>query len=796
MLAPLNDVREDDLPVTTSAQQVTIASDELLTIKNIGTVRMPYGTTSGCLDGTLSPGEARTFNASQYIKAASVGRQSTIARVTKGQVSVPGAVASATGGSDGQVPIVQDGQFALRDPLEFDPRRWEYVHGAMGTNNTAANTACIQAALDAAAAAVVDVDDASGTAASATVKLPIGWHKVSGLTIGNNVRLIGQGDATVLMLASGSDSNLIESENFGSVDTIDRGIHIREMRLYGNRDNQTAGLCAQTYVVGDQTINGSSDSGGTLNVQDTTGFDAAGSAWVGDVLCTYTGKTSTTLTGLKRASGGSFTRHRGAWVTPLHSKGHLVALQAKRSHVRVYGNEAAGSGIFFQGVDYTAGGGAIASANVIHDGTRIDTSNRFGVEIGATATDSTIGRAEIGPTNLKGALCVRGANWRAPDLHLVGTFDTIEPIPQAILVAANSFRVGEVYFDTWPGSVIRVDTTVNDTTRINGPDIGQFEMFQCGWGGGKVGHGITCRGRAGVSTIARANFHDGEMWAPFGHCINTYPWTALVGAQDLASLTGNKLQVMSCMDFADTSDIGGTLTAGSDTLTYTGRQMSFTRVTQDAAIGDTTLHVQDTTGFDSSGKIRALAFDGGSYTAMTLTYTGKTATTFTGIPSSSTGSITAAISSSGQRGAVSQHFFTGVAGGVSSRTDESGLYATSEAPAITDWRETALAFRSFLVARHSFFNATDDWSMSNCTSGGKKMRSTGTITITNGNATGTTTHGMAEAPTVVIGCHVSNTVNGADENAWFTSSSTNVTANLQAAATGTLTFNYIAEIRT
>lgn len=96
MLAPLNDVREDDLPVTTSAQQVTIASDELLTIKNIGTVRMPYGTTSGCLDGTLSPGEARTFNASQYIKAASVGRQSTIARVTKGQVSVPGAVASDT----------------------------------------------------------------------------------------------------------------------------------------------------------------------------------------------------------------------------------------------------------------------------------------------------------------------------------------------------------------------------------------------------------------------------------------------------------------------------------------------------------------------------------------------------------------------------------------------------------------------------------------------------------------------------------------------------------------------------
>lgn len=96
MLAPLNDVREDDLQVTTSAQQVTIASDELLTIKNIGTVGMPYGTTSGCLDGSLSPGESRTFSSSQYIKAASVGRQSTIARVTTGQVSVPGAVASKT----------------------------------------------------------------------------------------------------------------------------------------------------------------------------------------------------------------------------------------------------------------------------------------------------------------------------------------------------------------------------------------------------------------------------------------------------------------------------------------------------------------------------------------------------------------------------------------------------------------------------------------------------------------------------------------------------------------------------
>ena len=89
-------MRADDIPLTTSAQHVTIASDELLTIKNIGTVGMPYGTTPDCLDGSLSPGEARTFSSSQYIKAASVGRQSTIARVTTGQVSVPGAVVKTT----------------------------------------------------------------------------------------------------------------------------------------------------------------------------------------------------------------------------------------------------------------------------------------------------------------------------------------------------------------------------------------------------------------------------------------------------------------------------------------------------------------------------------------------------------------------------------------------------------------------------------------------------------------------------------------------------------------------------
>jgi len=85
---------------------------------------------------------------------------------------------------------------------------------------------------------------------------------------------------------------------------------------------------------------------------------------------------------------------------------------------------------------------------------------------------------------------------------------------------------------------------------------------------------------------------------------------------------------------------GFRLTA-SGALNISGSQ---TALTAGAAIGATSITVADTTGFPTAGVL----YLQGNTNWMRITYTGKTGTTFTGIPSSSTGSITEAADSAKQ----------------------------------------------------------------------------------------------------------------------------------------------------
>lgn len=97
-----------------------------------------------------------------------------------------------------------------------------------------------------------------------------------------------------------------------------------------------------------------------------------------------------------------------------------------------------------------------------------------------------------------------------------------------------------------------------------------------------------------------------------------------------------------------------------------------------ASIGATTLTVNDTTEFDSSGTILVMTYNTSTqaWAIQTLTYTGKTSTTFTGIPASSTGSITAVIPAGSW---VSQHFFTGISRRVlTSVADASNVFVGSD----------------------------------------------------------------------------------------------------------------------
>lgn len=666
-----------------------------------------------------------------------------------------------------------------------------YVRGLVVNNASGseviANTVLVQAALDAAEAAVNSVDPNTVTALGATVRLPIGYIKVTGLSIASNVTLTGEGDKTILMLTGGSNTNLVQSKNWGHATAVDRGIVIRDMRLLGNKANQTISP-VQSFVTAETAI---SQTPTTVPVLDTTGLASSGRAWIGYNQVSYTGKTATSLTGATIFSGTDTCR-KGSWVTPTDSKGHLIAIQGTRCHVRVYGTDAAADGIHFQGPDPLASGGTYCPENVVHIGTRISSCEGYGLAVGQNAPDGMCEGTILGPDNLLGAMLVRSVDWLVTDLHPVGTAGTVLPIPQALIIAAGDFRAKGMYFDTWPGTLIVFDTAVQGWVNVNDCDLSQVRYFQCSWGTAGGGHGVLFRGIPSHGNVARARFAGVNMFSPVGYGYCNAPWTRTIGEQNFAAPVGGKVQVLNAMDFAPSSAVYGPLLSGDDSLEYTGRQINFTKLTASAAIGATSIAVQDTTGFDASGAA-TLAVESaiGSGSSITFTYTGKTGTSFTGIPASGEGSITAAVAASGERGAVAQHFFTGVTGGVTVSKADSASVFVNQLPLISEMQIADPIFRSYRVGRFNM-SANDVWRVTGGMSGGKPMRSAGTLSIAAGSTTATTSHGINEAPT---GKTLTPTSDTQGRRWWATATDADITVTVDApAVTDPITFDWRAEV--
>lgn len=667
-----------------------------------------------------------------------------------------------------------------------------YVRGLVVNNASGAqviaNTALIQAALDAAEAAVNSVDQNTVTALGATVRLPIGYIKVTGLSIASNVTFTGEGDKTILMLTGGSNANLIRSKNWGTATGVDRGIVIEDMRLLGNKANQTIGP-VQSFVTTETTL---SQTPATLPVLDTTGLPSAGRAWVGPIHVTYTGKTATSLTGATVFSGDIPCR-KGSWVTPVDSKGNLIAIQGTRCHVRVYGTDGAADGIHFQGPDPLEAAGIYCPENVVHIGTRISSCNGYGLAVGQNAPDGMCEGTILGPDNLMGSMLVRSVDWMVTDLHPVGTAGSVRPIPQAILIAAGDFRAKGIYFDTFPGTLIVFDGAVQGWVNVSDSDLSQVRYFQCSWGVVGGGHGVLFRGISSHANVFRTRFAGINMYSPVAMGFCNGPWTRTVGVQNFAAPAGGKVQVANAMDFGPSSAVYGPVLCGADTLEYTGRQISFTKLTAPASIGDTTIAVQDTTGFDASGTATLAQELSGTATSITFTYTGKTLTSFTGIPAAGAGSITAAVSASGERGAVAQHFLTGVTGGVTASKADSSSMFVDQLALINDLQISDPIFRNIRVARFNL-TASDAVQVINGVVSGKPMRKTGTLSIAAGSTTATAPHGMLEAPT---GKTLTPTSDTQGRRWWTTATATDITVTIDApAVTDPITFDWRGEMAT
>lgn len=692
---------------------------------------------------------------------------------------VPSSVANATGLVAGQTPRANgSGGFVYRTPLEIDARDY-----GVTANGSTDDRAALQAALDAAEAATLTVDSASGTGVPAVVVLPLGYTKVlGGITIASNVHLDGQGDRTILMLQGGSNTNLIQSKSWGSATGFDRGIKIgmgRGLRLLGNKANQTVGP-VRTYVTADTAV---STTPTTVPVHDTTGFPTSGRVWIGYAQFTYTGKTSTTLTGVTRASG-SDTLRAGSWITNANAQGHLIAIQGSRCHVRVYGTDGAANGIVFQGPDPVASGGVIVPENVIHDGCRISLCNGHQVEIGQNCPDGLMGKLVAGPSGSMSTMIIRSADWMFDQLHLVGSYgSTIYNTPAAITIAASDFRGSKIYLDTYPGTSFIVDASIQGWFNVNDCDISQVRLFQCSWGVGGGGHGVLFRGITSHGNIQRHRFDGVNMSnSPIGVGYVNGAFVRTVGVQDFVSPPGGKIQINNAMDLLPSSSIGSCpVVFGADTIHYTGKSSAFTKLTADAVVGATSITVADTSAFDASGTITLLAEQNNTFTPMVVTYTSKTATTFDGIPPNGTGSITAATSSAGERGAVGQHYLLGCTGGVtaSKPNDQTGR-VTAMMPLVSALQVTNPTFRSYRVSRFNM-QSSDTYSRNGGWAGDKPLRATGTATIAVGQTSVTVAHGL---PVETPGYRDATPRTDPQSRYWVSADDTNLTITVASAISG------------
>lgn len=586
------------------------------------------------------------------------------------------------------------------DPRDFDPN----LEAGQGFGTTYDSTPGIQAALDAAAAV------GGAGYGGAIVQLPHGVFKVSGLVIGDNTIFAGSGENTYLFLPGGSNANLIQSDKYGDATLWNRSIIIRDMFLNGNQANQSATLHPQAYLTANYTLGDA-----TIAVDDTTGFANSGTLLVGWSSITYTGKTGTSFTGCA-STGDSGTVRQGAWVTPFNSQGHLIAIQGRRCKLsNLYGVNGAGSGVYLQG-PYD---GQYQPENVLEN-LRMDACRRYSFEVGPNASDGW-GRNLVGGDCPRGFALVRGGNWDFTATHPATNATTYSTVGPAYHLAGVEARITDCFFDTWPGTPIMLDCTVQGISRIANVQLSNLRTFQSGYAGGSA---VVFKGNADQA-CERVHISDANFFAPFDWTLSSGPATLTVGTIDLTSPPSGKVQVRNANDFAPSSAVGGAvLVGGTDTLSYTGRQMAGT-FAHAASVGDTTLNVDSTTGFDNAGTLLLTTIDTGGlvFHVQQITYTGKTDTSFTGIPASSAGSIQYVVN--GWPECVTQHYLTGVTGGVTaSMATGSSVASTPLSPVVTELTVASALFRGFQKAAHRLNGASDTFQFLGGWQGGRAAQST------------------------------------------------------------------------
>lgn len=497
------------------------------------------------------------------------------------------------------------------------------------------------------------------TAKTGTIIFGYGtWQEVVKRLNGGNI--FGQGGknkATVIEAIESAASNCIEDQYWGSRTTIGTGGVIDHIAVLGNYSAHSS-YARSTLVASSIVV---TSAGVTLEVLSTEGEYPEKLLWVGEHLCSFTGTTATTFTGVKPLKS-SFTASVEMLVTPGAGLGHGIALQSKQC---IVGEDAliekcVGSGVVAQGAGET---GEQAFEVLVHT-KRIENNKRFCLEINPFANDGKCW-GFIG-SSFGGAISVGSAEWTWIDIHPVGG-NTNQNVLQPFLIRVYKRLQHFINcdLDSFTYDAIRVDTL----GMAENIDSLTFEGYcqHASIGGSNAGSVISYYGNNGSSTATNHMFK-GTFPGRIDHFATPCPMGYLVSEQNLRTISeaAGKVQVLNALGISPKSALGGPLKLSTgDELAYTGVTAMGGSVKKEGKTGEEILEVTivpESVGWAASGWITVAVPGVGSAPAQALRLKyGKvknsgTAYVFEEITGKLPENIPSGLG-------VLQHFITGVTGG-------------------------------------------------------------------------------------------------------------------------------------
>jgi hypothetical protein len=461
----------------------------------------------------------------------------------------------------------------------------------------------------------------------------------------------GEGPSlTEVVQEAGQNANTIQDECWGKPGEVGMGGGLRGLTINGNKNGQTTSYAVTIVKTVVSMVIGTEY---TVEVSQTNNFPENGYLWFGTHLVKYSGKTSTTFTGVTPVYD-AFSTNAEMLVEPFGSWGHGIACQSPKTLIEnVIVKNTIGSSACFQGSGTAANGQYTYQCKL--NNIETEQAYRWGLQIMGGASDSHVTNW-VGGANAAGEMLYFGGDWEFVNCHPIGDSAYNGALAPAMFVIGGSYlQMKNMTLDSAPYDTI-LWTSAPSGVAPTSVDI-EGQLLKPSGASANAGAGMTFYGGVGYSKARRLRV----VLDCIGHISNAiapYPYTYLVGVQNLNSPSGSKVQVLNALPFSPLgSSVAGNITIGTGgSFPYTGKTSFGAQLAEAAAKEATKLKLTSTSGIAASGTITAsVNTESEGVAALRIKYTGVSGNELTGV----TGVTEALPAGTG----VAQHFLTGVGSG-------------------------------------------------------------------------------------------------------------------------------------